>query len=124
MNKEILDLRYKKTLDFINLNIGTPVYKKDAFSKINKILGPQYKWLNKTVEEYFTDDPIQEAKISIKILNFTGKESFFIIKRNYFNLSKICHPDTGGHESAFTILNNAYLVFKKAYEKENTNSGT
>lgn len=124
INLELLDLRHKQTQNYLITNIGTPIYKKNAFKSINNILGPQYKWLNRTVEEYFTEDPIQEAKISIKILNFTGKESFFMIKRNYFNLSKVCHPDTGGHESAFTLLNNAYLVFRKAYEKENTNSGT
>lgn len=123
-NLELLDLRYKQTIIYLKHNIGIPVYKKKAFSSINKILGPQYKWLNKSVEQYFTDDVIKEAQIAIKILNFTGKESFFMIKKNYLGLCKIFHPDKGGHKDAFNILNNAYVVFKKAYEKESTNSRT
>ena len=47
-----------------------------------------------------------------------------MIKKNYLELSKIFHPDKGGHKDAFNLLNNAYIVFKKAYEKENTNSWT
>lgn len=117
-----LDIRYKQTQQFILTKQGAPIYKKGAFPFINKILGPQYKWLNKSIEEYFTDNSIKEARISIKILGFSGKESFIDIKKRYYLLSKQFHPDNGGHNSAFNILNNAYLVFKIAYEKENTDS--
>lgn len=122
MNKDLLDLRSKQTLIYLKEGKGSPIYKKNAFPFINKILGPQYKWLNKSIEEYFTEDRMQEGLIAIKILNFTGKESFSLVRKNYINLSKRFHPDMGGHNSAFNILNNAYLVFKRAYEKENTSS--
>lgn len=118
-----LDTRYKQTQQFILTNKGVPIYKKDAFSFINKILGPQYKWIDKSIEEYFTTDTIQEALLSIKILGFSGKENFIEIKKKYYMLSKEFHPDTGGHSSAFNILNNAYLIFKVAYEKESSDSG-
>ena len=121
MNNKI-DLRFKESQDFINKGIGKPVYKRRAFSFINKILGPQYKWINKSPEEYFHTNltGLEHKKAELKkaafILNFTADSSFKNIKANYRNLSKQFHPDTGGHNSAFAILNYAYNIFRGIYE--------
>ena len=132
MNNKI-DLRYKQSQDFINKGIGKPVYKRRAFSYIDKILGPQYKWINKSPEEYFykeglsqEEQEIQELQKSADILRFTSGATFEDIKKTYKELSRGCtrtncnkpsdlcgfHPDLGGHSSAFAILNHAYNIFK------------
>lgn len=133
MNDKI-DLRYKQSQDFINKGIGKPVYKRRAFSFINKILGPQSKWINKSPEEYFTDETlsqeeqeIQELKKAAEILGFTSRTTFKDIKKKYWTMAKgdaefslygnYCsnawHPDLGGHPNAFAILNHAYNLFKQ-----------
>ena len=134
MNNKI-DLRYKQSQDFINKGIGKPVYKRRAFSYIDKILGPQYKWIDKSPEEYFYEEGLSQEEQEIKelqksadILGFTSGTTFKDIKKKYKELSKgtwvnHCsgtykyntggfHPDQGGHSSAFAILNHAYNVFK------------
>jgi hypothetical protein len=83
MNKDLLDIRYKSTQTYLQTGEGVPVYKKNAFKFINKKLGPQFKWINKSPEEYFGDNQVEEAVKAFKILNFTGKESFKDIKTTY-----------------------------------------
>ena len=138
---EKIDLRFKKSQDFINDNIGEPVYKRRAFSYIDKILGPQYKWIDKSPEEYFYEEglsqekqEIQELQRSANILRFTSGTSFQDIKKTYKELSRgfrssdsnnndiVCawHPDLGGHPSAFAILNHAYNNFKEIYYNDNS----
>lgn len=119
---EKLDKRYKKTKEYLQYRIGEPVYKRRAFPFIDKILGPQFKWINKEPEEYFGNDERTRAAKVCKIFSFTGEESFSIIKARYRKLSKGdskkgtpgFHPDAGGHGSAFAILNYAYNLFKEA----------
>lgn len=135
-----IDLRFKQSQDFINKGIGKPVYKRRAFSHINKILGPQYKWINKTPEEYFygeenklsqEEKEVQELQRAADILQFRGGTTFSNIKQTYKNLSRgfsrnntsspitnKCgfHPDCGGHDAAFAILNHAYNIFKTINE--------
>ena len=120
---KLLDKRYKRTKEYLENKEGKPVYKRRAFSFIDKVLGPQYKWINKTPEEYFKYD---EAKLACRIFKFKGDESFSIIKSRYQKLSKGdwrenkrgWHPDMGGHPSAFAILNHAYNIFKEAFDEE------
>lgn len=124
MNKEIellYDKRFNKTLNYIITKQGSPVYKKRAFKYIDKVLGPQYKWINKSPQEYFSSDVNTEALQAIKIFNFKEDLSFKDIKDIYLNLSKRWHPDKGGHASAFNILNYAFILFKNIYEKEDNN---
>lgn len=118
MKKELLDKRYKSTLNYIENNKGTPVFKKKAFNNINKILGPQYKWINKTPEEYFSGDVNKEAIEAIKILKFKPNSSIKDVRNTYIKLSILMHPDKGGHDSAFNILNYAYNLLKTIYEEE------
>ena len=136
MNYDNIDFRFKQSQEFIKNKTGTPVYKRRAFSYINKILGPQYKWINKSPEEYFYKEglsqeqqEIQELQRAAKILRFTGESSFQDIKKTYKQLSKgiwvdhcsgtndtAFHPDLGGHPDAFAILNHAYNLFKTIYD--------
>lgn len=118
MNINILDKRYKATKNYINNKEGFPIYKKRAFIFIDKILGPQYKWINKNPEEYFSTNALLEAQQVIKIFNFKGHESLKDIRQVYINMSKSWHPDCGGHSNAFDILNHSYLIFKTLFEKE------
>lgn len=119
MNVNNVDRRYKASQLYIKTKHGLPIYKKGAFPFINNILGKEYKWVNKSPKEYFDSfSPTCEALIAIKILNFTGKESFKEIRNRYINLSKKFHPDTGGHPDAFNILNYSYMIFKHAFEIE------
>lgn len=122
MEEQLLDKRYKQTIDYLTTGKGEPVYKKNAFPFINKILGPQFKWINKSVEEYYSTDQIQEAKQAMRILSFSGEESFQELRKRYTLLSRGknkenipgFHPDCGGHSRAFDILNRAYSIFKEA----------
>lgn len=121
MNKDtliLLDKRYKVTKKFISNKEGTPIYKKRAFFFIDKVLGPQYKWINKSPEEYFSNDVYLEALQAIKILNFTGKETLKEVRKKYINMSKQWHPDCGGHSSAFNILNYSYIIFLSAFNNK------
>lgn len=112
--QSLLDKRYKVTKQYIESKKGSPIYKRRAFFFIDKVLGPQYKWIDKSPEEYFDSNISIEGLQAIKILNFTGKESLKEIRKNYINKSKEWHPDCGGHASAFNILNHAYQIFIKA----------
>lgn len=124
MNNKI-DLRFKQSQEFINTGKGKPVYKKTAFSFINKHLGPQFKWINKSPEEYFKKDKKdieaekEELRLACKILGYKSSLTFKDIKVNYKNLSKNFHPDKGGHNDAFAILNYAYNIFKLIEERSN-----
>jgi len=117
----LLDKRYNRTKLYLSNKSVKPVYRRRAFPFIDKVLGPQYKWINKTLEEYFGDEQ-QELQLVIKILSFSGRETFQEVRRRYLYLSRgnhsnnNCgwHPDCGGHPDAFAILNHAYNVFKEA----------
>lgn len=121
MNIENLDKRFNKTKHYLSIKKGSPVYKKRGFKNIDKILGPQYKWIDKAPSEYFSLNPTKEALIAINLFNFKEGKSFRDLRDTYINLSKLMHPDNGGHSSAFDIINHAYNFFKIIYEKENTN---
>jgi hypothetical protein len=122
MLKEILDKRFKSTQKYLNSGKGEPVFKKGALNHINKILGPELNWRYKSLEEYYGEDRIEEAKKALRIFSFTGNESYSLIKNRYRKLSQGSysegipgfHPDTGGHPKAFDILNHAYKIFKEA----------
>lgn len=122
--EDILDKRYKATRIYLDSGKGEPVYKKKAFSHISTVLGPNFKWITKSPEEYFSSDRIAEAKQAMRILSFTGEESFREVRKTYIRLSKGSHtdskpgwhPDSGGHPRAFDILNHAYKIFKEAQE--------
>ena len=117
-----LDRRYNKTKIYLATGKGEPVYRRRAFPYIDKVLGRQYRWINKSPEQYFGDDVYEEARLAFKILSFTGKESFRTIRKTYLLLSRGSnnegfdgwHPDCGGHDRAFNILNHAYTIFKEA----------
>jgi hypothetical protein len=121
MNKDILDKRFNLTKNYLANNKGRPIYKRKCFSFINNVLGPQYKWINKSPSEYFNSSLELEAIQAIKILNFKGVETFKEVRNNYIKMSKEWHPDCGGHSSAFDILNYAYNLFKTIYEEEDSN---
>ncbi len=98
------------------------MYKPRAFSYIDRILGPRKKWISKSPEEYFSTDELTEAKQACKILSYDGNQSFNAVKKTYYSLCRGTignadgwHPDYGGHESAFSILNHAYSIFKSAH---------
>lgn len=124
MIPSLLDKRYKKTQRFLDSGKGEPVYRKRAFTFIDKILGPQYKWINKSPEEYFTDDEYEEARKAINILRFNSTDNLRSVKARYRKLSKGdyqkgepgFHPDSGGHSSAFAILEHAYRIFERAHD--------
>lgn len=110
-----IDLRYKASQEYILNNIGKPVYKKTAFYFIRRKLGPSFKWINKSPEEYFSPVPQRRLVKCAEILDFKPGCEFQDIKNNYRELSKTWHPDKGGHKNAFAILNYAYNLFKKIY---------
>jgi hypothetical protein len=119
LNLSKIDKRYKASQIYLLTKEGEPVYKADAFFFINKILGPQKTWINKSPEEYFKEDIKEEAIQAIKILNFKPTHSLKEIRKSYLSLAKSWHPDKGGHDRAFNILNNAYLILKQIFELEN-----
>jgi hypothetical protein len=121
MNIEILDKRFNKTKRYLNTKKGSPVYKKRGFKNIDKILGPQYKWIDKAPLEYFSLDPTKEALIAINLFNFKEEKSFRDLRDTYINLSRLMHPDNGGHSSAFDIINHAYNFFKIIRHKKRIN---
>lgn len=118
--KDNLDRRYKATRIYLETGEGEPVYKQRAFSHINNVL--RRGWYTKSPEEYFSNDQIKEAKEAMRILSFTGEESIREVRKQYIKLSQGSskdnkpgwHPDTGGHDRAFDILNHAYKIFKEA----------
>jgi len=124
--KHYYDKRYKATIKYLEEGIGKPIYKRSAFPHIKQVLGPIRNWVHLSAEEYFGDDKIEEAREAMRILSFTKESTMQNIKKTYFKLSQGSskdnisgwHPDTGGHEGAFAILNHAYNIFKIANEKE------
>lgn len=122
MDHSTLDKRHKKTKLWLAKGIGEPVYKLRAFPLIDKVLGGQHKWIDKSPEEYFGDDRNEEIKLSLKILSFNRGQTFRDVRKRYLQLSQGnssqgvagWHPDCGGHPRAFAILNHAYNIFKEA----------
>lgn len=123
--KDYYDKRYKSTIDYINTGKGQPKFKRLAFPNIRKILGPLDNWIYNSCEEYFSEDVYEEVKQAMSILSFTKDCNFKSIKNNYY---KLCrgdnklgiegwHPDSGGHKTAFDILNHAYNIFKNANKR-------
>ena len=111
-------MRHNASKVYVATGLGQPVYKKGAYQHICRILGPLHTWIDKTPEEYFTD----ELKQAVHILSFSSTDSFKSVRTRYLKLSRgsyedNCsgwHPDTGGHDRAFDILNHAYNIFKEA----------
>ena len=125
MNHKNLDQRYKKTQIYLANGTGKPVYKRRAFPFIDKVLGAQRYWIDKTPEEYFGDNRHEEIRLALKILSFTREQSYTDVRQTYLSLSKGSandsvpgwHPDCGGHPGAFAILNHAYNIFKEASDE-------
>lgn len=119
MNKQFiekLDKRYKSTNLYLINQKGCPVYKHRAFPFIYKKLGSNNRWIHKTPEEYFGNDPLLIAKKCIIIMNYQKGQTYYDVKKTYYHMSignaqksiHGWHPDHGGHSSAFAILNYAY----------------
>lgn len=127
IDKQLLDKRYKKTQEYL-LNPktgGPPIYRVRAFPLIDKVLGRQYKWINKTPEEYYGKDK-RAIQTAIQVFRFTPDTPFKKVKLLYKKLAygnpqnniPGLHPDRGGHPSAFIILEYGYRLFEEAYHNE------
>ena len=122
IRREELDKRYNATKQYLKTGKGKPIYRKYAFPHIRKILGPNYKWITKSVEEYYGNERLKELEKAIYILNFQSENTFREIKKKYWMMAKGnskknirgWHPDMDGHEGAFDLLTHAYNIFKEA----------
>jgi len=123
--EKYLDKRHKATIDYLKTGKGNPVYKRSAFPHIRKVLGPIRNWVNLSAEEYFSEDIYEEARQAMRILSFNRESTYRDVRQTYIKLSQGnsntnvlgWHPDAGGHNGAFAILNHAYTLFKNAKDK-------
>jgi len=56
-----------------------------------------------------------------KLLGVTISSNLDELRRNYYKLALICHPDKGGDKNDMIILHNAYLYIKKQLEHAGNN---
>ena len=50
------------------------------------------------------------------IMNLTSESTLKDLKKAYYDLALICHPDKGGQEEDMIVIHNAYKYIKEQLE--------
>lgn len=53
------------------------------------------------------------------ILGLTSKSTLIDLKKSYYQMALICHPDRGGTEADMIVIHNAYIYIKEQLENCN-----
>lgn len=56
-----------------------------------------------------------------ELLGLSPKSNFSELKKAYYELSLLCHPDRGGNSKEMIIIHNSYQYIKKQFENCNKN---